>query len=236
MILYVNGDSHTAAAEAVNPYAFAEDDGQYFYMGRVAHPENLQVSWGKLLSLSLHCGLHCAAESASSNTRIMRTTREWIAANPKQLDTVLIVIQWSTWEREEWLIDGVYYQVNASGIDQVPASHQQQYKEYIVNIDWPQRTKAAHKEIWKFHKELQAQNIRHVFFNGNNDFSRIPDSQQKVWDMCYIAPYDPTMTFDYIIRKQGIDTVAPNSWHFGREGHSFFHRFMLQYITVNNFI
>ena len=30
MILYVNGDSHTAAAEAVNPYAFAEDDGQYF--------------------------------------------------------------------------------------------------------------------------------------------------------------------------------------------------------------
>ena len=28
MILYVNGDSHTAAAEAVNPHCFAEDDGE----------------------------------------------------------------------------------------------------------------------------------------------------------------------------------------------------------------
>jgi hypothetical protein len=236
MILYVNGDSHTAAAEAVNPYAFAEDDKQFFYMGRVAHPENLQVSWGKLLSLGLHCGFHCAAESASSNTRIIRTTREWIADHAKDLDTTLFVIQWSTWEREEWLIDDIYYQVNASGIDQVPDSHQQQYKEYIANINWQQRTKSAHKEIWEFHKELQDQGIQHVFVNGNNDFSRIPDSEQKVWDMCYIAPYDPTMTFDAISRRQGFQTVAPNSWHFGRDAHSFFHRFMLQYIIVNNFI
>jgi hypothetical protein len=235
MILYINGDSHAAAAEAVNPYAFAEDDSQYFYMGRSAHPDNLAVSWGKLLSLTLRSGFHCAAESASSNTRIMRTTREWLADRSSNND-VLVIIQWSTWEREEWVIDGTYYQINASGIDHVPVSHQQQYREYIVNINWQQRTESAHKEIWEFHKELQAQNIRHVFFNGNNDFSQIPDSQQKVWDMCYIAPYDPTMTFDYIIRKQGIDTVAPNSWHFGREGHSFFHRFMLKYVIVNNFI
>jgi len=233
MILYVNGDSHTAAAEAVNPYAFAEDDDQYFYMGRVAHPDNLAVSWGKLLSLSLRTGFHCAAESASSNSRIMRTTREWLADRTSNND-VLVVIQWSTWEREEWLIDGTYYQINASGIDHVPSTHQKQYKEYIANVNWQQRTESAHKEIWEFHKELQAQNIRHVFFNGNNDFCKILD--QRVWDQCYIAPYDPTMTFDYIIRKQGIDTVAPNSWHFGREGHSFFHRFMLKYVIVNNFI
>jgi len=235
MILYCNGDSHTAAAEAVNPHAFAEDDQGFFYMGRAPHPDNLAVSWGKLLSLSLRSGFHCGAESASSNARIMRTTREWLANHTSNND-VLVIIQWSTWEREEWIIDGVYYQINASGIDHVPVSHQQQYKEYIANINWQQRTESAHKEIWEFHKELQAQNIRHVFFNGNNDFSRIPDSQQKVWDMCYIAPYDPTMTFDYIIRKQGIDTVAPNSWHFGQEGHSFFHRFMLQYINIYNFI
>jgi hypothetical protein len=38
MILYVNGDSHTAAAEAVNPHAFAEDDPiALFYMGRALH-------------------------------------------------------------------------------------------------------------------------------------------------------------------------------------------------------
>jgi len=233
MILYVNGDSHTAAAEAVNPYAFAEDDTQYFYMGRVAHPDNLAVSWGKLLSLSLRSGFHCAAESASSNARIIRTTREWLDNHTSNND-VLVIIQWSTWEREEWVIDGTYYQINASGIDHVPPSHQQQYKEYIANINWQQRTESVHKEIWEFHKELQSQNIKHVFFNGNSDFSKVKD--RHVWDQCYIAPYDPAMTFDVIVRKQGFETVAADSWHFGREAHSFFHRFMLKYVIDNNFI
>ena len=233
MILYVNGDSHTAAAEAVNPYAFAEDDGQYFYMGRVAHPDNLAVSWGKLLSLSLRSGFHCAAESASSNSRIMRTTREWLVNRTSNND-VLIIIQWSTWEREEWLIDGTYYQINASGVDQVPSSHQQQYREYIANIDWQQRTEQAHEEIWKFHKELEKKKIKHIFFNGNNDFSKI--QKQKDWKKSYIAPYDPVMTFDVVIKQQGFETVAANSWHFGRDAHSFFHRFMLKYVIDNNFI
>ena len=233
MILYVNGDSHTAAAEAVNPYAFAEDDTQYFYMGRVSHPDNLAVSWGRLLSLSLRAGFHCAAESASSNTRIIRTTREWLDTRISNND-IVIIIQWSTWEREEWLIDNIYYQINASGVDDIPASHQQQYKEYIANIDWQHRTEQAHNDIWNFHKELQAQNIKHVFFNGNNDFSKIQN--QKDWKKSYIAPYDPTMTFDAVVRRQGFQTVASNSWHFGQEAHSFFHRFMLKYIIDNNFI
>ena len=233
MILYVNGDSRTAAAEAVNPYAFAEDDTQYFYMGRVSHPDNLAVSWGRLLSLSLRAGFHCAAESASSNTRIIRTTREWLDTRISNND-IVIIIQWSTWEREEWLIDNIYYQINASGVDDIPASHQQQYKEYIANIDWQHRTEQAHNDIWNFHKELQAQNIKHVFFNGNNDFSKIQN--QKDWKKSYIAPYDPTMTFDAVVRRQGFQTVASNSWHFGQEAHSFFHRFMLKYIIDNNFI
>ena len=233
MIMYVNGDSHTAAAEAVNPYAFAEDDSRYFYMGRVAHPDNLAVSWGRLLSLSLRSGFHCAAESASSNARIIRTTREWLDTRTSNND-VLVIIQWSTWEREEWEIDGTYYQINASGVDDIPVSHQQQYREYIASIDWQQRTEQAHEEIWKFHKELEKKKIKHVFFNGNNNFSKV--QKQKDWKKSYIAPYDPAMTFDAIVRKQGFETVDTNSWHFGREAHSFFHRFVLQYIITNNFI
>ena len=233
MILYANGDSHTAAAEAVNPYAFAEDDGQYFYMGRVAHPDNLTVSWGKLLSLSLRSGFHCAAESASSNARIIRTTREWLD-NYTSNNDVLVIIQWSTWEREEWEIDGVYYQINASGVDDIPVNHQQQYREYIASIDWQKCTEQSHEEIWKFHKELEKKKIKHIFFNGNNDFSKI--QKQQAWKKSYIAPYDPVMTFDVVIKQQGFQTVAADSWHFGRDAHSFFHRFMLKYVIDNNFI
>ena len=42
MILYTNGDSHTAAAECVNNHAFAQDDQKYFMMGRAPHPDNLR--------------------------------------------------------------------------------------------------------------------------------------------------------------------------------------------------
>jgi len=232
MILYVNGDSHTAGAEAVNNYAFAHDDPRFIHLGRLPHPENLTHSWGKLLSLSLNAGFHCDAESASANTRILRTTRAWLETNTNP--DKLVVIQWSTWEREEWLIDGIYYQVNGSGIDIVPPAYQEQYRNYIINLDWQQKTQEAHDQIWQFHQELKDQNIPHVFFNGNNDFSKILD--QKDWGSNYINPYDPSSTYDAIIRSAGIETVSPNSYHFGRDGHARWFRYMLDYIVKNQFV
>jgi len=233
MILYVNGDSHTAAAEAVNSCAFAEDDPALTQLGRIPHPANLAVSWGRLLSLTLKAGFHCAAESASSNTRILRTTRDWLRQQ-RGLDDILLIIQWSTWEREEWLYEKTWYQVGASGTDSVPTEAAERYRNYIIGVDWQQKTQEAHREIWEFHLELEQQNINHVFFNGNNDFSQITDHLD--WGHNYIGPYDPKQTYNAIIRAQGIDTVAPNSWHFGKDGHSYFHRFMLQYIIANKFI
>ena len=231
MILYVNGDSHTAAAEAVNPHAFAMDDGQLFYMGRAPHPENLAVSWGARLSTALRASFHCGAESASSNTRILRTTRDWLT-KIRNLDEVLMVIQWSTWEREEWLIDGVYYQIGASGLDDVPDEHKQRYKEFVVGVDWKEKTKQAHNEIWQLHTELEELGVNHIFFNGNNDFGAI--KYRKDWGKSYIDPYDPAGTYNARIQAQNIQTVTPDSWHFGADGHSFWNRFMLQYINANN--
>ena len=233
MILFVNGDSHTAAAEAVNVHAFAEDDSKYFYLGRAPHPDNLAVSWAKLLSISLSAPLSISAESASSNSRIIRTTKEWLANRPLTQD-VLVIIQWSTWEREEWLHDGIYYQVNASGIDQVPQPLQEKYRQYILGIDWEQKTIDAHNTIWDFHQELKDQNIKHIFLNGNSDFSKIVD--KKDWGASYIGPYEPNKTFDSIVRASGFETVTPKSWHFGKDAHSFFNRFMLQYTIDNKYI
>jgi hypothetical protein len=234
MMLYVNGDSHTAGAEAVNVHAFAEDDPRLFYLGRAPHPENLAVTWGKVLSLALRSGFRCDAESASSNTRIVRTTREWLAGGGANHPDQLVVIQWSTWEREEWLHNGTYYQVGASGTDHVPQELQEKYRNYVIGTDWRSKTEQAHKDIWQFHTELKDQNIRHIFFNGNNDFSHL--TNQKDWGVNYIGPYDPAQTYDAVIRSNGIDTVMPNSWHFGRDGHSSFARFILNYIISNKFV
>ena len=211
------------------------DDGELFYMGRAPHPANLSASWGKLLSLALRAGFHCGAESASSNDRIIRTTREWLSTQGYDSD-LLVIIQWSTWEREEWYNedDNQYYQVNASGIDNVPAKWHTRYKEYVASVDWTTKTQQAHDDIWAFHQELESQGIKHIFFNGNNDFSQI--SNQKIWGTSYIDPYDPKGTFSARIQQADIQTVAPNSWHFGKDGHSFWNRFMLQYIIDNQLI
>lgn len=236
MILYVNGDSHTAAAEAVNQHAFAEDDGQYFYMGRAPHPDNLSVSWGRIAADLLKATFKCDAESAASNQRIMRTTRAWLDTCTRPHSELLIIIQWSTWERQEWLIDGVYYQINASGIDQVPESHQQQYKEFVSAVDWARARSQAHDEIWRFHKELDKKKIRHVFFNGNNHFADIPEKARKRWGKSYIDPYDPKTTYNQWLLDNGHQTVAPNSWHFGPRAHAAWARFVLQYCMSNKMV
>ncbi len=228
MNLYINGDSHTAAAEAVVPHAFAEDDPDLYDLGRQPHPENFKVSWAQQLATLMGARLHCDAESASSNTRILRTTRAWLANNEPDL----VIIQWSTWERQEWLINGVYYQINASGTDHVPQSHQEHYKNFVASVDWMACTWQAHEEIWQFHLELEQANIPHVFFNGNSDFSRVTDRQN--WHMTYMAPYDPSRTFDSILQQNGHDRL-PGSWHFGKQAHSFFAHFMLQYCIDNQF-
>lgn len=234
MMLYVNGDSHTAAAEAVNVHAFAEDDPRVFYLGRAPHPENLAVSWGKLLSETLRAGFRCDAESGSSNARIMRTTRDWLAGPGRDHPDLLVIIQWSTWEREEWLHGNDYLQVGASGMDHVPQDLQEKYRHFVLGADWRFKTTQAHKEVWQFHQELKDQNISHIFFNGNNDFSSISD--RKDWGINYIGPYDPAQTYNAVIRASGIDTVMPNSWHFGRDGHSVWMRHMLNYIINNKFV
>jgi hypothetical protein len=44
------------------------------------------------------------------------------------------------------------------------------------------------------------------------------------------------MTYDARIRAQGIKTVAPNSWHFGPDGHNVFFRFILDYLIAHRLV
>jgi hypothetical protein len=190
------------------------------------------VSWGKNLSIALKASFHCGAESASSNQRILRTSREWLA-QPRNQD-VLVIIQWSTWEREEWLYNGEYYQVNASGIDLVPTELQQRYREFVTTVDWHKCSEYWHNEIWNFHQELQQQNIAHIFFNGNNSFERIAD--KRSWGSSYIDPYNSQGTYDAILKQNNYNTVSPKSYHFGDDAHRFWTSYVLKYIVSNQII
>jgi hypothetical protein len=233
MILYVNGCSHTAAAEAVVPDCFAVDDGKHG-IDRRPHPLNLAASWCTHLAKATATNLICQAESGSSNDRIMRTTREWIANNPFLIDNTTFVIQWSTWEREEWLHRGIYYQVNASGIDWLPNELHSVYKKFISNIDWQLKTQQAHEKIWHFHQELASKKIKHVFFNGHSTFATVTNQMQ--WHHCYINPYDANGSFYEWLKRNGGSRSRPNSYHYDAKSHRLWANYMLQYLDRNHIL
>jgi hypothetical protein len=225
MILYVNGDSHTAGAEAVNPHCFAKDDPLYWKLGRLPHPDNEKASYGCELANMLHAVLQCDAESASSNDRIIRTTYDYIDRHNKP---DLIIIGWSTWEREEWWHEGTqqYWQVNAGGIgSDWPDEIKERYRPYISNMDYNHSVGVAHEKIYRLHNYLELRDINHIFFNTFLPFANV---SQLEWSGSYIEPYNPTYTYYNWLKAQGFTTVNPDSYHFGPRAHSAWAEFLYQ--------
>ena len=234
MILYVNGCSHSAAAEAAVPYGWAADDQQYCDQGEVAHPANLAVSYGRHIADALNAELICQARSGGSNDRIIRTTTDWIENNRGRLADTFMILQWTTWEREEWFHGGTWHQVNASGIDIVPDELQHRYKNYVINVDWAVKTLQAHDKIWNMHKYLKELGIRHLFFSAHNAFSDIQN--RRDWGVNYMHPYVREESYHNWLKNNGGTYANAASYHFDAKSHRLWAQHVLQYINDNNLI
>lgn len=232
-ILYINGDSHAAGAEAVVSFAFAEDDPHnYPPPNRKPHPENEIASFGNVLADQLGMTPYNDSESASSNDRIVRTTRKWLEETSEKPG--LVLIGWSTWEREEWFHDNEYFQVNCSGVDLVPRDLRDKYKQWIITQSKKERELEYkwHDEIHQFHLELSRKNINHLFFNTYQYFfNTVSFSREKLnWDNCYIKPYEQDGTYYYYLKKQGYSTVNKNSYHYPKLAHRAWADYLRQYL------
>jgi hypothetical protein len=235
MILYVNGCSHSAAAEAAVPHSWACDDGELWQHGEEPHPANLAVSYGRHIADALGAELICQASSGGSNDRIIRTTQAWIKNNPDLLKDTFMILQWTTWEREEWLHNGTWYQVNASGWDIVPPELQDRYKNYIINVDWNAKTLESHQKIWEMHLYLKDLGIRHLSFSAHSTFSDIYENRQN-WGLNYIGPYSREKSYNAVLINNGFGYVNPQSYHFGADAHCFWADYLLQYINNNQLL
>ena len=183
---------------------------------------------------TLGAELVCDAQSGGSNARVLRTTREWIAQNHHKLADTVILLQWTTWEREEWFYKDIWYQVNASGWDYVPEELQQRYKEYIVNVDWDIKTQQAHSDIWNLHQELLDQKIRHLFFSGHSTFSDIQN--QHTWGRYYMDPYLREGSYHNWLIQNGGTYANARSYHFDAKSHRLWAEHVLQYINRNQIL
>jgi hypothetical protein len=228
LILYVNGDSHSAGAEAVNSHAFANDDINYRHLGRAPHPDNLKSSYGYLLAQKLGMDFHCDAESAASNNRILRTTREYLNTNTSP---DLIVIGWTTWEREEFSHDGVYYQINGAGIARDwPKEVVDYYKKWLDYVNLNSKSQYWHDTIYKFHKELLDKDIPHLFFSAFSTF-RHDFIAPVEWNDCYLDPYVNNGCYYNWLQDRGFLPNNQNTFHHGADAHSAWAEHLYYYLT-----
>ena len=227
MIIYVNGDSHSAGAEAANAFCFLSDDPAMTWQdhhdltqtaaGRAPHPNNIKVSYGQKIADHYNATLVCAAESGSSNQRILRTTYDYLKTNP---NPDLVIIGWATWEREEVIIDNKMYQFAAGlGTRDQPTIVQEHYRNWVVDRWHPNiYCKAAQQEIWTLHQKLLTKQIPHLFFNTYH-YLEIPKSEQYNWGNSYIDPYHLNSTYYMWLKNQGFATVDVESHHYRANAH-----------------
>jgi len=201
-VIYVNGDSHSAGADIINTYCFAADDRRYVAWGSRAHPEAIPHTYGYKIAQALNQPFFLEAESASSNARILRTSREFVDKT-KDKSKLFVIIGWTTPEREEWKYGEDYIQITASGIDSVPESMEEEYKEWVLRQnpkEWQRRKELWKQKIAQFSKELDDQNIKHLFF--------------------YTREYMEYLT------EQGYQTIN-GGYHFGIDAHTAWFKHLL---------
>lgn len=93
MILYINGDHHTAAAYAKVPYRVAEDDVALWYLGVAPHPQNQDVSYGTRLAQILKARLILDTETGGTTEQIIAGAKKFIGSN-KFKEQLVVIIGW----------------------------------------------------------------------------------------------------------------------------------------------
>ena len=209
MILYVNGDSHSQGVGV-----------------------QIHESYPVIVAKEFGLDIVNDAQSGASNARILRTSKEYLASNQTP---DLIVIGWSTWEREEWQHENQYYNVNSSGHDPLPKILEHSYKKWVIEQTPEILNKKSlhwHKEIFQFHKELLQKNIKHIFFNCMYNFFQIEDKLD--WDMNFIGPYDNDSSYYWWLTQQGYES---DKWyHFRASGHQAWGDRLISYIKEHKLL
>ena len=208
MILYVNGDSHSHAMQL-----------------------QLNEKFSSIVADAIEYDVLNAAQGGASNARIMRTTREYLDNNIPDL----ILIGWTTWEREEWQYQDQYYNVNSSGHDPLPTDLQQLYKHWVIEQTADTlyaKSQHWHNEIFKLHSELVQKNIKHVFFNCMYNFFQT--NNQQDWSTNFIGPYDNNSSYYWWLTQQGFQ--ADSWYHFGADGHRAWATRLIDYIQEHNIV
>ena len=206
MKLFVNGDSHTA---------------KVYPNGGVTATEQLARKFG--------WDYENIAVPGGSNQRIIRTTQERLLdLDPK--DT-LIIIGWSSFERTEYYYKNQWHQISGDFEYEVDPELDNVRRERIA--DYPEgrhfdKHAEQHNQIYVFHKLLEQQGFRHLFYQGclTHFFDCEPEQEMAFkfdWNDCWV--HDPYVKPDWTAESFSRYSLehgckyADHRMHYGQGAH-----------------
>ena len=210
MILYVNGDSHSAGHDA----------------------GGIEFAYGRHIADSLGYDYVCEAQPGCSNDSIINRTLKYLESNTPDF----LIIGWSTWERETWYWGKQPYNFTSSGTDAIHPMLENFYKEWVIDSSKEtvqrQKERDNHIKIYLFHKLLLSRNIKHLFFNCYNYFFHNVqyDEPKYFWghyDQNYIDPYNKDGVYYFWLKQQGFRPSNPEFYHYGADAHRAWAEFLL---------
>lgn len=214
MILYVNGDSHSAGTDL----------------------KDLSQSWPQLLADRLGFKLVTEAKAGASNDRILRTTGDSLAHVDRR--DIFAIIGWTSWEREEWNCNGRYYDVNSGGHDTMPDTLVEKYKEWVIKQgpdEQARKSKRTHDQLHRLHRSFKERHVSHLFFNAVMPFQHnLIDPVQLDWHNNYVGPYNNDLSYYWYLKAHGFKHNATN--HYSETAQAAWADVLYNYIQENQLL
>lgn len=214
MILYVNGDSHSAGTDLTDP----------------------SKAWPQVLADRLGFQLVNESKAGASNDRILRTASDYLSHVDRR--NVFAIIGWTSWEREEWQLGRLYYDVNAGGHDTMPAELVEKYKDWVTKQgpdEQSRKSKHTQDQLHRLHRSFKDRYLRHLFFNAVMPFQHnLIDPVKLDWHGNYLGPYENDLSYYWYLKNHGWKHTANN--HYTEEAQAVWADVLYNYIQENQLL
>ena len=161
----------------------------------------------------------CWGKNGASNYWIETHLDYFLADKSFPTDTLLL-IGWTSFEREEW--PWLYNNISVCGgpdfgMPEPMKARFNQWKEKLTGDYYRKMTQFWHDRIYDIHLDLRERGIRHLFWTTYNNFKEITNQQE--WHSSFFQPYEENGCMSRYLESNGITAIEHDQWHYGPEAH-----------------
>lgn len=172
-----------------------------------------------VFSSNLDQTFKCWSKNGASNHWIETHIEYFLADHSWPTDTLLLV-GWTSPEREEW--PWLYNNISVCGGPDfgVPAAikaRYQQWKQTLTEEYLQSRMKMWHDRIYSCHLRLRTKSVPHLFWTTYDNFKSMQDRRE--WHGNFFQPYDLDGCMCRFLQAQNIKSLHDDPFHYDDHAH-----------------